>query len=309
MPQARSETLNVDTTAYYHCMSRCVRRAFLCGQDPYTGRDFDYRKEWVETRLRDLTSIFAIDVYAYAVMSNHLHVVVKVDRERSMAWSEREVIKRYGKLFRGAKALLHGLSPKRRGERIDAWRKRLWNLSWMMRSLNEWIARRANREDECTGRFWEGRFRCQPLLDERAVVTCMAYVDLNPVRAGICKTPRQAEFTSAKRRLDEEFPAGLAPFEDQVKRPRRGVVPMKRDEYLELLAWTARALRSARVRGAPDALTTMDIRHDGWLETMSDEGLRTVCVLGSTDALDEYADARGKRWVRGKGSATRLFES
>ncbi|MEM9068359.1 MAG: hypothetical protein AAGE52_07625 [Myxococcota bacterium] len=288
-------------------MSRCVRRAFLCGHDPYTGRDFDYRKEWVEERLRSLSGVFAIDVYAYAVMSNHLHVVLKVDRERADRWSEAEVIRRYTKLFRGARAALADISGKQRAQRIAAWRERLWSVSWMMRSLNEWIARRANREDECTGRFWEGRFRCQPLLDERALITCMAYVDLNPLRAGVCKSLEKATFTSAARRLEDDVPAGLARFEDQVsKRSRSKAIPIGRDDYLALLASTVRGMRG-RARDLAAVLAGLGVDVDGWLSAMTQHGLQSARVLGSSDAVDEFADARGRRWVHGKGVGSRLF--
>ena len=152
-------------------------------------------------RLRFLSSVFAIDVCAYAVLANHFHVVLRVDRERAQSWLEAEVIERYGRLFGLAKGQLATLDEER--AKVEVWRERLWDLSWMMRSLNEWIAGRANREDECRGRFWEGRFRCQPLLDEAGLLTCMTYVDLNPVRAGVRDRLDDAEFTTIAARLRE----------------------------------------------------------------------------------------------------------
>ena len=86
-------------------------------------------------------------------------------------------------------------------ERLETCRQRLGSLAWFMRSLDEPIARRANREDACTGRFWEGRYKCQALLDAAAVLTCMSYVDLNPIRASIAENLESSSHTSALRRI------------------------------------------------------------------------------------------------------------
>lgn len=308
MPGARTHRADLDATPYYHCVSRCVRRAFLCGKDPYTGRDFEHRKEWVESRLLFLARVFAMEVQAYAVMSNHLHVVVRVDRDRAENWSDAEVVRRYGRLFGQPKASLEMLSARQRKDRIAKWRERLWDLSWMMRCLNESIARRANEEDECTGRFWEGRFRCQPLLDEPALVACMAYVDLNPLRAGASSSAENAAFTSMRKRLEgTEVPAGLAPFSDQVpKGSRRTTVPMTFDEYRALLRWTARRAKHTDAR-APSAVSVMGLSAPAFADAMSIDGLRAFCALGSVAHLDELAASRGTKWVRGKGPAERLF--
>ena len=202
MTVSRASQVDPTTTPYYHVMSRCVRRAFLCGVDRYSGRDYGHRKQWLVARLRTLGSVFAVEVCAYAVMSNHYHLVLRLTPDRAQAWTEDEVVERYGKLFSNAKAQLKLLTdPERRAARLALWRERLSSISWMMRTLNEYIARQANKEDEVTGRFWEGRFKSQPLLDEAALLTCMSYVDLNPVRAGAAKRLDDAEFTSIHERL------------------------------------------------------------------------------------------------------------
>ena len=156
MTTARRVVVLEDRPAHYHCISRCVRRAFLCGCDAYSGKDFGHRKGWITKRVRELTELFAVEVCAYAVMSNHLHLVVKTDPLSVKGWSDEEVARRWFTLFPGGRDELgepHAPDPvvmKRfladRG-RVAVCRKRLGNLSWFMRCLNEPIARRANRED------------------------------------------------------------------------------------------------------------------------------------------------------------------
>lgn len=209
MTLARSQQVSLDDTPYYHCISRCVRRAYLCGKDPVSGRDFDHRKAWLVERIKFLASCFAVDVCAYAVMSNHYHLVLHVDQQRAASWTDEELVERWTAVFpaNGAivKTLMKNASSKTAQRRLEKqlrlWRSRLTDLSWFMRCLNEPVARRANREDECTGRFWEGRFKCQALLDEKSLVTCMAYVDLNPVRAGQSDSLDNSDFTSIQERL------------------------------------------------------------------------------------------------------------
>ena len=207
---ATARRLLVDTaqSGVYHCVSRCVRRAFLCGQDSYSGRNFEHRRAWVRDRLRELTGLFSIEVQAYAVLSNHLHLVVRTAPERVRGWTDEVVARRWMVLFPGKRGKV-GEVPSESGvkalckdsRRLECIRNRLVDLSWFMRCLNESIARRANHEDDCTGRFWEGRFKCQKLDDEGAALACMAYVDLNPVRAGIAPTPEESDFTSAQDRV------------------------------------------------------------------------------------------------------------
>ena len=95
MPTPRKSQISLNATPYYHCVSRCVRRAFLCGTDRTTGRCFEHRRQWIEGRLLQLASIFALDVCAYAVMSNHFHLVLHVDRSQATLWSPLEVVQRW----------------------------------------------------------------------------------------------------------------------------------------------------------------------------------------------------------------------
>ena len=79
MAIARASQIHLDSTRYYHCISRCVRRAFLCGRDSCTNQSFDHRKRWLVDRMKTLSEVFSIRVCAYSIMSNHFHVVLYVD--------------------------------------------------------------------------------------------------------------------------------------------------------------------------------------------------------------------------------------
>lgn len=213
MTRPRSSLISLADTPWYHVVNRCVRRAFLCGHDATTGCDFEHRRGWIETRIRELASVFTIDVAAYAVMSNHYHAVLRVDAARAAALSDDEVLRRWTQLFTGpvlvqrylggAPELLGQAEQDKVGEFAQLYRQRLADVSWFMRVLNESIARQANAEDDCTGRFWEGRFKSQALLDEQALLAAMAYVDLNPIRAGMAESLPDSAHTSIAARLNE----------------------------------------------------------------------------------------------------------
>ena len=200
MPRPRKSLINLTDTPYYHCVSRCVRRAFLCGEDKQTGKSFEHRRQWVEDRLLFLADVFCVDVCAYAVMSNHTHVVLRINKQKAESLSAKEVIQRWHKLFKGMILAQRYIDPVDSDSLSEAeietvkslaevYRNRLFDISWFMRLLNEYIARQANKEDDCTGHFWEGRFKSQALMDEVSLAACMAYVDLNPVRSRLAKTP------------------------------------------------------------------------------------------------------------------------
>ena len=209
MPKARKTLISLEDTPYYHCVSRCVRRSFLCGEDKLTGANYEHRRQWVEKRLITLSSVFSIDLCAYAVMSNHTHIVLRVNQSKATSWTNHEVIERWHQLYAGnvlsqrfmAGQTLSAAEITQLNVFVQAWRERLFSISWFMRNLNEHIARQANREDNCTGRFWEGRFKSQALLDDKALAACMAYVDLNPIRACMADTPETSDHTSVKERI------------------------------------------------------------------------------------------------------------
>lgn len=183
----RCEQFVSDEICLVHCYHRCVRRAFLAGFDQLTQKDYSHRREWIRQRLESLASVFGIDVLQYAVLSNHLHVILRNRPDVVKTWSDVEVATRWLRLFPGTRILDVLAEPNEEDvrsavadpEKIQEYRSRLSDISWFMRSLAEVIARRANAEDECRGCFWDGRFKAKRLLDEAGLLACAMYVDLN----------------------------------------------------------------------------------------------------------------------------------
>jgi hypothetical protein len=201
-------------------------------------------------------------------------------------------------------------------ERLDTCRARLGSLAWFMRSLNEPIARRANREDACTGRFWEGRYKCQALLDDAAVLTCMSYVDLNPVRAGVAESLEASAHTSALHRI-----ASIKSEPDSALRPLSGVatktsstpLPLTVADYLEVIDWTARQKRADK-RGAvstaePPILRKLGLTEHQWSAQMLGTETRYWRAIGSAQSLIEKAVAMGQSWMKGISVARSLMRS
>ena len=279
MPQARNTIISLSDTPYYHCVARCVRRAFLCGVDNYSGNNYDHRRQWLEDKLHATASAFAIKLCAYAVMSNHYHVVLHVRSDLANGWSDREVVNRWHSLFSGnvisqrflANEPISGIQKKLLAKDIETWRARLCDISWYMRIVNEALARKANQEDNCTGRFWEGRFKSQALLDERALLSCMAYVDLNPIRASMSESPENSDHTCVKQRIKslEKDKPQTPTIESFTGNQSDAVgIPFGLADYLELVDWTGRILRDDK-RGhinntLPPILERLSFNENAW---------------------------------------------
>lgn len=213
MTIARKHLIDYSKTCFYHCMSRCVRQHFLLDSVQFCNGQFNYRNEWIQRRLLFLSDVFAIDLLSFAIMDNHTHLVLHANVELAQRWSNLEVLKRWSKL--GTLPLLCQLylSPDWRNklndvelavvlDQVDGYRHKLMDISMFMSSFNYYIARRANKEDNASGHFWEARFKSQALLDSQAVLSCMHYVDLNPIRSKKAKTLYDSHFTSIYHRLD-----------------------------------------------------------------------------------------------------------
>jgi REP element-mobilizing transposase RayT len=316
MPQPRHRLVSLDDTPYYHCISRCVRRAFLCGKDRQTGFDFEHRRQWIVDRIKLLSSVFAIDLCAYAVMSNHYHIVIRVNADQAKHWTDQEVVKRWLQLFSGPPVIrryLAGseLSGHEQNQVVDlilTWRQRLSDLSWYMRCLNEPVARMANAEDNCSGRFWEGRFSSQALLDERAVLACMAYVDLNPIRAALAKTPEQSDYTSIQERLMNPAGLSLRAFAEQAD-DELGL-PFCLQDYMELVDWAGRQIRPDKkgfiAEDTPPILARLGMDAAPVLNYLRKPGRRPSVALGPVSAMRAFAQTVGRKFIKGLPMGRRL---
>ena len=342
MTAARSKILDPSRPTWVHCTSRCVRRAFLAG-----GK-FEHRKAWVEERLELLAKCFSVEVAGYAVMSNHLHVIVRMDTAAAQDLSALDVARRWLSVY-PRKYLADGTAQlpteaeiaalARNTIRVAKWRQRLADLGWFMKALKEPLARRANREDQCKGTFWEGRFHSVPLLDQAALIAAMAYVDLNPVRAKMTDRPERAAFTAGHRRIKARNRHAAAQ-KIKIREPKRAAALLVKvgltehakhaedglwlcplscckagemlanqhfsvDDYLQLLDATGRLMREGKRGNIPaelaPILARLDISVDSWLETML--GWRMFgfsSALGHVATRSAEAARRGLQWIKNR---------
>lgn len=258
-------------------------------------------------------------------MSNHTHIVLHVDPNEVQAWPDEEVARRWLSVFPGAlrdaqteqhkEYIVLGLRSD--PERMKEIRSRLGSLSWFMRALNEPIARWANKEDGCSGRFWEGRFKSQALLEEQAVVGAMAYVDLNPVRAGMSDSLDDSDHTSVQSRLKERSDTNLL-SSALLNRPLKPVAGLDADalfgmtesSYLELVQWTgeqAHPIKRGKLTPGtetaadkpPEILWTLAKHPKQWMRQVQGTELLYYRAIGSAEALMAKAAAIGQRWMKG----------
>jgi Transposase IS200 like len=336
MTIARSRQIDVSVSRWYHCVTRCVRRAFLLGDGTSD------RKEWIENRIEELAESFAVGVGGFAVMDNHLHLLVRLDPEVAQGWSDEEVVRRWGRLFppRGKSReplpiteewVQHRLKD---GPGVAKTRERLQSVSWLMKCLKEPLARLANREEKVRGAFFEGRFKSVAILDEESLLAACAYIDLNPVAAGIAITPEASVHTSIRKRVEHVEAEGetarleaakqgsvagsdaakgleeklwLCPIEDRRKldSPREGMFEgLSLGSYLLLVDYTGRLFRngktaiSANLAGIFERIGS---RAENWQARM--EKLRKGRLFGrffaaSREKLQEMAERLDLAHVR-----------
>lgn len=304
----------------YHLVSRCVQQSFLFGRDPATGRDGSHRKQWLVDRLELLACCFAVQIYAYCIMSNHFHLIARYDPLACWRWSDEEVARRWvdafpptekGEVVEERKPEARELLLANPGRLFRA-RRTLGSLGDFMKHLKQPIARRANLENGTSGHAWGGRYYSGALLSEEALLAAMAYVDLNPVRAGIAERIEQYQHTSIAERVVENsaeaLQAYLAPLMSGLDERGSQVAqdaPTTGTEAPEHAAEPAPALPRPgitlreyvdMVRGMADAVAAPGPRRisrvTSWLARMAVLGKRQR-AYGSEERLASWTRERG----------------
>jgi hypothetical protein len=367
---ARVEVFASDEIALVHVMNRTVRRCFLMGNDPLTGKNFDHRKGWMEEELQHLASHFGIDLLCYAILSNHFHLILRSRPDVVAIWDDTEVARRW--LMLCPKRRTADNRPEEPSEseldtirhdpaRLQEIRSRLSDISWWMRLLSQKIGRMANQEDGEVGKFWQARYRAVRLLDETAILACAAYVDLNPIRAAMAQTIETSDYTSAQQRalelqqslmvttpkdkaassndrsadevkhesLSQKMTSPMLVSKQTVKSIANSLCPLSLDEptselgacvhragfrasdkgflpmnvadYLELLDWTARQMRSDKRNSTPACaepiFERMGIGVEAWCELTKNFGRLFSTVAGKPNVIDATRSRhRGQRY-------------
>ena len=310
MPLPRYKQVNTEITPYYHCISRCVRQSYLCGKDHKTGVNYEHRRKWIKERLHTLSEAFAIDLCAYAIMHNHVHTVLHIAKSRAEGWSMDEVLLRWRMFYKCPpvvqRYLKSGKEHLTESELTDVkaltstYRNRLTSISWFMKLLNEYVARRANKEDECKGYFWERRFHSQAILDDKALASVMAYVDLNPIRARIATTLEGSSYTTIQYRLNaakaNKKPKFLMSFNTKGS-SIQAQIPFTLNDYIALLK---HSMNTKTVGSKPNdkrsfgLLKKLGINEKSWRTVTSNFETLFTGPAGTADAMTEFAVACGR---------------
>ena len=340
---SRRQVIKPHIPGMYHVYARAVRRAMLFGEDPVSGHDYAYRRDWILDRMKLLARSFAVEIGFEAVMANHVHLVLQTFPRMLKRLSNHEIARRWLRVFPG-KRVLDGnwIEPTeekvselaRDKKRIKTIRSRLSDVSWFMRALCEYIARRCNLEDDTTGRFWEGRFGCRELEGESALLVCGLYVDLNQIRAGEVPTPEASAYSSVGLRIQSmqgkggrgknapdawlsKFSSGrrigleAEPSRSGQRATDQGLFEMPFAKYLKLLDWVGRepkpGKRGAIPRDLAPILERLDLEGDALRSTVQQFTSRFKRFVGSTKAFATRAKRDGRKWLQGARWAREIF--
>ncbi|MFL2870678.1 MAG: transposase [Pirellulaceae bacterium] len=337
----RCKIIKQDRVGVYHVTTRCVQQMFLLGMDYLTGNDYGHRKSWIITWLKSLADVFLVDVCAFSILDNHVHLILRNRPDQLEELSDQDVANRLARLYSGERRLIElpeiadpdvvkkylnnrRLIKKKRGDLTD--------ISVFMKVWEEAISRRANKEMKKTGHFWQGRFSSQVLEDDAAILACCAYVDLNPFRAGIVHLPELSEFTSLRIRLQESISRlgenyaspvcevgmpdvkWLAPiFKDENESSTRSksALNVSTSEYFQLLDEYSRKPHRGKETGidpkSKSILERVGICPNMWLVGIKSFGKWFQRVVGKPESIRIHNEDQGRHWSRGITNCKALF--
>ncbi len=317
MPIPRKEQVNLDITPCYHCMSRCAQQCFLLGKDKHTGHDFSHRKIWIEKRIIVQAEAFAISVCAYAIMSNHLHLVLRVDRSKALKWTEQQVCTQWQKISKLPAHVEKFLAGKPQSEflkrkakfQISRYRRLLFDISTFMGMLKWYISIKSNKEMGRKGHFWDNRFHSQALLNDSALLSCMVYVDLNPLRAGVAKSLETSDYTSFFQRHNHKNansePSFLAKFgvlEEQAQ------LPCALSDYFKIIKLSAHlVIEKSDVKEPITLSLPKGIRKKRWKSLIHRFESLFDFAVGSEQELVQFKRQIGRVRIRGRTQAIEHF--
>ena len=250
---------------------------------------------------------------AWLVMSNHTHLVLRVDADKAAAWSWQKVVKQWHVIYGGnmlSQRFLREETLSKAEQKVlqsfaETWRKRLCDISWFMGALNEHIARRANAEDKVSGKYWEARFKSQALLDEQAILACSVYCDLNPIRAQMADTPETSDYTSIQKRIEAAKKGNVAGkllrFQGPKIKLQETGLPCGLQDYIELVEATGRIVRNDK-RGSITAsqspiLKRLKIDPDTWQLIATTFEDSAGSWVGHPNRIEQTRQRLDKRWI------------
>lgn len=230
----RSSLINPDEINIVHAVAKTVRNLFLIGEDFSTNSDYSHRKDWVFSIMEFQASLMAVDILDFAIMSNHLHFVLRSRPDIVKAFDDQEVARRWLTLCPRSRrrTIVDGKavyvpnppSPEQIAElannkdEIKKIRQQLSSISWWMRLLCQKVAQRANYEDGISmGHFFKGRFHATLINDEPHLLGCSVYVDLNAIKAAMAETLDGYEYVSASVRIAQIRLRMMAKHQAQLK--------------------------------------------------------------------------------------------
>ena len=239
----RKDVVREGEVGIYHVWSRCAQQWHLMGQEEEWRIDFGHRRQWLESLLRYHSQVFAVDLANFSILSNHFHLVVRTRPDIVETWSDEMVAARWKLAWPefDQEAMTWSREVDDRmiqrlvddPKKFDLARKGLGSLSWFMARIKEAFSKLCNAEAGRSGAFWDERFGARELLDERAVLTCMSYVDMNQVKAGVAETLADSSRSAIAVRIAELQQAEAVAAASDVLKDKKSVL-LSESEALNL---------------------------------------------------------------------------